>query len=623
MEIPGRRLLGVLALVVPALAAAEEPAVKESVGVSLVQVEVTVWPRDPASDACLGLGKEAFALEVAGKPRDIYAVDAVGAEEEVYTVAGPRPEDAPAPGGMSVVLLFDLWHLDLFADDYPDCPRGKALAFREARRYVAEEFRDGDRLLLVTFSGWPVVHEGWIKTREEGLRALTRLENDRRVRVPRQTHSGHQGWIAGMESLYLALGRYPGRKDVIYLGEDFRFDDVALRMFEIAGRAQANGVVVSAMDLLDSCRRVQGAPCTQVTGGLGCSPWSSPVALNPIARDTGGSFYRNEKIGSALAALRASRKCRYLVSFTGAQGQRKRDQRITLRLRGDRSDLSLSAPSAYEPPERAPTAAERDEAMFLLPRFGRGLSAEAAIWPYRAAAGKGKKERWDVLALARLEHTEQDPWPEELSEITVHVLLRTDSRVHGSYTKHLGGEELAALRAPGGTRLLLFPIADVPPGETTLDLTLTSNVGGIAANLRKVLGIPKLPRLGEAGPWFLADHLVRLGDAAVMAPSLDGSVTPGEPAGLLGFGCRRGTGVPSSFDGRLVPSYGGPAVPVSVGWLRPGDSGACGWLFGAISAALPPGPWTFEPPAALAPKSKGGAPLEFTVEGGPGEAASH
>src|SRR5882672_988911 len=71
----------------PAMAAAVPPAKKagltESVQVNLVQLEVTVWPKKPGSDACLGLTKDDFELIVDGKPQPIYAVDSMGAEQEL------------------------------------------------------------------------------------------------------------------------------------------------------------------------------------------------------------------------------------------------------------------------------------------------------------------------------------------------------------------------------------------------------------------------------------------------------------------------------------------------------------------------------------------------------------
>lgn len=619
MSVSGR-VLGFLALLAPALAGAQEPALKESVGVSLVQIEVTVWPKDAGSDACLGLGKDDFELEIGGKPRPIYSVDAVGLEDEVYTVPG-QSEDAPTPGGMSVVLLFDLRHLDWFFQHFSACPHGLGLAFQEARRYLEQEFRDGDRLLLVTLGAWPVLHEGWVRTREDGLRALERLEKNRQlVRDVGKGHVQHGGWITALESLFLAMGQYPGRKDVIWLVEDFWHDDVAMRIFELAGRAQANGVVMSAVDLLSSCRSIQGPPCVP-SGGLACTDWSKPVGLNPFSRDTGGTFFRDESILRAVAALRAGRKCRYLVAFAAGSMGGKRQQRMTLRLRGDHRDVSLAAPSAYEAPAWAPTAKEREEALFLLPRFGRGLAADAAIWPYRASAKKRKDkgEKWDVFAVARLEHTENEGWPDELTEITVSVLLHSDSRVYGSYKKQIVGEELAALRAPGGSRLLLFPLEKVPPGETTLEVTVTSNVPGIAANVRKEEAIPVLPGPGEAGPWLLSDQLVRWGDRVIMAPSLDDDVTRGERAWMVARACRPKGGGSASYQGELLSSSRATVVPVRLSWLPDPDSNqrACGWLFGAVAPDLAPDLWTFDPPVAMASPAKGND-LEFTVEGGTG-----
>jgi hypothetical protein len=104
-----------------------------------------------------------------------------------------------------------------------------------------------------------------------------------------------------------------------------------------------------------------------------------------------------------------------------------------------------------------------------------------------------------------------------------------------------------------------------------------------------------------------------------MAPSLDGHVTRGEPAWMLGYGCPPKGGAASSYEAALVSSSGTTSVPVTLSWL-PGlqHEHACGWLFGSIASDLAPDLWRFDPPAALAPASSG-ENLEFRVEGGPGE----
>ncbi|PWU24352.1 MAG: hypothetical protein C5B48_06815, partial [Candidatus Rokuibacteriota bacterium] len=522
----GAALLSVFVLAGSAAPQAEDPkklGLKESVQVSLVALEVTVWPKKPDADACLGLTIDDFDLRVDGKPRKIYAVDSLGETQEAYK-AGSAPAGESSPGGMSVVLFFDLWHLDLFYRDFGACPATKPLAFAEARRFVMEEFHDGDRLLLVTATGWPVVHYGWIRTQADALAALGRLEKSRQVIAPRQEHLHHNGWIAGLESFFLALGRYPGRKDVIYLADDFRFDDVAMRMYEIAARAQSNGVVVNAVDLLDSCRRVPGVPCILSGGGLGCTMFREPVALTPLSADTGGKLFLTDRIASAVHELRSMRKCRYLVTFRKEPGEGKHPPSIRLDLKSElKKKLTLIAPSSYETEANAPTQEDKNQALFLLPEFGRGIRAEVALWPYRPT---GKNGRWKVFVLARVDRTSDEPWPDELSEIKVNVLLHKQSKGYGQYVKTIAGPELKAFREKGGTGMMLFPLDEIRPGETTVDLTVTGNVEEISGNVSKSFNIPKPPGPGEARPWFLSDHLDRMGDNAVLAPSFDGIVTP-------------------------------------------------------------------------------------------------
>jgi len=592
-----------------AASAAEEPktvGLKEAVQVSLVPLEVTVWPKKRESDACLGLTIDDFELLVDGQPQKIYAVDPLGTTQGTYTHNAPAAAEPP-PGGMSFVLFFDLWHLDLFFHDFIACPPTKPLAFGEARRFVNEEFHEGDRLLLVTAAGWPVVHYGWIRTQADALAALDRLERNRQVIMPRQEHSHHNGWIAGIESLFLALGQYPGRKDVIYLVDDFRFDDVAMRMYEIAARAQANGVVVNAVDLLDTCRAVlcQG-------GGLACTIFKDPVALNPLSRDTGGKLFATDRIASAVHELRSMRKCRYLVSFRKQSGEGKRRPSISLNLRSElRHDLSLFAPSSYETAAAAPSQTDNNNALFLLPHFGRGIAAEVVLWPYRPAR---KRDRWKVFVLARVDRSDDEPWPDELTELNVSVLVHNRSKGYGQYKKRIVGEDLKTFKESGGTGLMLFPLDGIRPGETTVDLTVTGNVEEISANVSKSFDVPKPPGPGEARPWFLSDRMDRMGENAVMAPSLDEVVTPGEFVSFIGYGCPPKDGSHQAYTGQLLPFAGGLPVSLPLAWLNGGDGSqrACGWLAGKIDSPLQPGLWTFKPPTNLG-GDVGSAAVQFNV----------
>ena len=104
---------------------------------------------------------------------------------------------------------------------------------------------------------------------------------------------------------------------MIYLADDFRFDDVAMKMYEIAARAQSNSVVVHAVDLLDSCRKV---PCKG--GGLLCTDFMNPVALGPMSSETGGELFLTERIAAAVHELRARRSAATL-SPSGSRAPRE------------------------------------------------------------------------------------------------------------------------------------------------------------------------------------------------------------------------------------------------------------------------------------------------------------
>jgi len=424
----------VLALLFAVVAASSSPpaeapkdlGLRESARVSLVPLEVTVWPKTLEADACLGLTIDDFELRVNNKARALYAVDSLGAAAETYT-PGTVPDllGAVPPGAMSVVLFFDLWHLDVFYKGFSMCPSTKPVAFVEARRFINSEFQEGDRLLFVTNAGWPVIHYGWLRTRADALVALDRLERNHQVRMPPRPHVVDEEWIVGLESLFLALGRYPGRKDMIYLGDEFRWDDVNPRMPEIAARAQSNGVVVNVMDLLSPCRQGE---CR--AGGLACTEFKDPLSGALLSSSTGGKLFSGARIDSAVHELRSMRKCRYLVSFRKEPGEGKRAPSINLALRGERGkQFTLSAPSSYETAARAPTRDQSDEALFLLPRFGRGLAADVALWPYHST-GK-KKGLWKVFVLARVDRTGEEPWPDDVTEIKVSVLLHTKSTDYG------------------------------------------------------------------------------------------------------------------------------------------------------------------------------------------------
>ncbi len=611
-----------------AIRAGTEPAkigYSEEVRVRLIQLEVTVWP--PADDPgrCLGLTQDDFRLTVNGKPRSIEAVDWLGSFESIRAEEGVSAAD-PARPPMKIVLFFDLWHLNVFQRAGFDCPITKPLAFEEARRMVREEFVSGDGLLLVTFAGWPRVHDGWIRDPGQALAALDRLEVSPFVLSARQEHLDHQPWFDGMESLLLALGRYPGPKELIYLGDDFRFDELILRVQELAGRAQANHVTFHAVDLVAACRTMPGPGCPfTVRGGLGCTPWSVPVALGPMAWNTGGQLFRSSSIGAAVRRIREMRACRYMVSFSSdPQKERKVVARAIVSL--NRKGLTLRAPVGFQNPDRPPAEREQQDALFLLPRFGQGLLAETGLWALRPS--EKKKKRWSALLLVRLRRAPGEPWPEDLAEIVVDAAALGGSKIYGEFRKVLVGEELSSLRDSDEPRLLVFRVADVRSGEATVAVRArgTAPGGEVVANVRGSFAVPEPPGPGEARPWYLTDRLARVGSTVTLLPSLDGLLAPGREALVVGYGCGGKERFPGEGGGRLVALGDGASANVPIAWLDgtpPVEEGGCGWLVGRIGPDLEPGLWRFEPPGSVSGGVEAGASVEFRVAGTEGSPASN
>jgi hypothetical protein len=572
---------------------------REDVRVELVQLEVTVWPErgdDPA--ACLGLTPGDFEITINGRARDLKAVDWLGSAEAMQAVER-LPSVDPRNPSLTLVLYFDLWHMDMFHQLYDACPITKPMAFDQAREMVRTQFRPGDRLLLVTFAGWPRIHEGWIRDPEHALRALDRLEVDPQVVSPMYRHLHHQEWIKGMKSLLLALGRYPGRKEMFYLGEDFPFDDIQLQIFDLAARAQANGVTIHAPDLLAGCRSVPGPGCPEVIfGGLGCTEFRRPVALGYITTNTGGELFEGiPTLASSVESVRRKLGCRYLLSFPMTPKEHKRSPAIKVRLK--RPDLRLHHASSFGSPRREPSERERQNALFLLPRFGQGLHTAIGLWPLHPSSKKAHK-RWRGVMLARVKRAPEDPWPEGLERIEMEALVSRRSKVHARFRKIIEGDELARL-ADGHPRLFVFPVDGIRPGRHTASLRALGVGGEVAANVRSDLEVPKPPRPGETGPWFLVDRLARMGSRVTVVPSLDGVLAENHGGLILGYGCRGTRSDPGA--GRLVALNRDFAEDVPVDWLEasegmPVDGGHCGWLAGRIEPTLGLGLWRFDPPLA-------------------------
>ena len=103
---------------------------RESVEVNLIQLEVTVWPENDVAEECLGLTAADFELRVNRRDRKIHAVDWIGSVDSIQKLEG-QTEAEPGRPSLTLVLYFDLWHLNLFYRSFT-CPITKPLAFERA-----------------------------------------------------------------------------------------------------------------------------------------------------------------------------------------------------------------------------------------------------------------------------------------------------------------------------------------------------------------------------------------------------------------------------------------------------------------------------------------------------------
>jgi hypothetical protein len=278
-----------------------------------------------------------------------------------------------------------------------------------------------------------------------------------------------------------------------------------------------------------------------------------------------------------------------------------------------RKGLQLHFPSSYGNPRLEPTERERQDALFLLPRFGRGIDAEIGLWPLRPS---GKKKRWRGVAVARVRRAPDDPWPEDLERIEIEVVANASSRIYGEFRKVMEGEELQRFR-DGDSRLFVFPVDGIRPGNNTVSLRALGVGGEISANVRSELEVPRPPGSGEAGPWLLVDRLARVGGTVTVLPALDGVIDGGSGRLIVGYGCLDPDARPG--EGRLQDHAGERSVPVPVDWLDPpeitGDGNpVCGWLAGTVDPLPEPGLWRFEPPSILNSDPEERVPLEFRID---------
>ncbi|MFQ5671306.1 MAG: VWA domain-containing protein [Acidobacteriota bacterium] len=365
-----------LSLFLAASAAASEGPIEtgpiqlqEKMQVRIIQIEVTVWPERDEAAACRGLGADDFDLLVDGLPRPILEVDRpgrygevssapAGAEERPAPVAWPGQQTGQRPSAaaplelrgdpMQFVFYFDLWHLNSFVTRCHALTQ--PLAFSYVRHMLQETFQPGDRMMLASFAGRPLIHTAWIDDRERALQALDDLEVAPGILMPNRGHLRLDRWVQGWRTLFQALGRSPGRKHLFYLGDDLDWSPTPSVLYGLVGLAQLHHVLVHAVDLIWSCR----------TRDLLRTRYDMPLALGTLPFHTGGRLFGGgQTVARAVNTLRRLQGCQFLLSFRAhpADG-RRRAPRVRVRLR--EGGARLAAPVSYRKTAHAPVEAETE-----------------------------------------------------------------------------------------------------------------------------------------------------------------------------------------------------------------------------------------------------------------------
>ncbi|TDI31345.1 MAG: hypothetical protein E2P03_08060 [Acidobacteria bacterium] len=613
-------LVPALLTTAPMLPAAQEregePArvgLEEEVEVRIIQVELTAWPGNDNPEVCLDLNAADFELRVNGMPREILAVDRLHEYGRLLPQGSPRGADtaaaagegdleasaslsldSPSPGRdpMQFVFYFDILHLNKHIFECKGMTQ--PLVFSWVRKMLEEEFQPGDRVMLVSFKGWPNIHTGWVEDREEALVLLEELENTPGIMFtpePQRLDRWMEGWMV----LFQALGLSPGRKHLFHFGDDMDWNPTATDLNRLVGRAQANKVLVHAVNLLWHCRG-----------------YSIPNALGTLPFHTGGRLFGGgQTVSRAVSTLRRLQACRFRLSFRSEPGDSRR-RRPSIRVTLNREDVRLAAPASFQ--VRSPSMDERTQALALLPRWEQGLRVDVALWPLHPT---GRKKRWDALLMAWIRRTGASPTSEALPPITVEARVSNGAKTYASYHLPLAADAMDFISHDPTGYLQLFRV-EVKSGDVDMVVVVHDALNRLGASIRTTVSIPAPPRPGTAHPWLLLDGLMTLQGQSTVRPSFTTSFSPSRPPWFLGYACP-----PLEENGRLPPGWlvgrdGQEGRTVNLSWLGEGwgldpDDSPCGWLLGKLEGPLPKGLWTFEPPAALLDEKHGTASLHFRI----------
>ena len=328
----------------------------------------------------------------------------------------------------------------------------------------------------------------------------------------------------------------------------------------------------------------------------GCSIRNThdPQGIAQLATLTGGRLFENgQDAATAVSTRRDFQSCSFRLSArTLPDDARKTGGRV--RIRSLRRGFTITAPERLESPEQAADLAEKRQALFLHPSWGKGLFASAGLWP-QAPVGRSKK-KWNALIMARLKSLDDGFWSEDIDEIVLQVVAYKGGLVFGESNHVLDKDEVADLRSRPAGRLFLFPI-QVKAGDVTISVVAQAGAEAGASNRARFL-VPRRPQHGEIRPWLVVDAIARIEGELSLLPSLASKFKPSEPPLLLGYGCTFTENSDNFSQGVLVREHDDLRREVAIRWIQGGrppswEAGVCDWTYAAVDRALEPGLWSF------------------------------
>jgi VWFA-related protein len=409
-------LLGAVALQAPPLFARQDPPRQPTFRADIPTVQFDVIVRDREGRFVFDLGPEDFEVQEDGQPQAVDTAFLVSHDPAALLEgAGLAPAVGVARAPRLLVLVFDSQHL---------APNSFNRLKDAAAQFLGEHFRPGDvagivaegemvggRLtgnleeLMAAVRGLKA--SGQQQSRLSDMRSWPRLvsvpeavEIDRGNRQVIENavmracaEEPDEGpleicadWAEGMlqakaasrvaevrdaadlairllETLARGMGRFPGRKTVVFLSEGFLFDPLQGRLRQVVSTAARSGVTFYSLDARGLGRDRAAAAIETVPpadGGdfLSAAADTTDHGLNSLAADTGGFVVRHtNNFGRALADIASDTGTYYVLGYRPSNDRFDGAFRsLTVRVR--RPGVTVRARAGYVADAEGPLGAE-------------------------------------------------------------------------------------------------------------------------------------------------------------------------------------------------------------------------------------------------------------------------